>query len=175
MPEKHRWAKELPGKNLNKHVFDERRKVMAFVMKVKLTETLRDGTLKNYYESGKPAGCQVDIRLAYYRGQYLSVIDVLELEIDGTKIEDQDLRFCVNGKQFAPWELKEAYQEFWGIKTPATLKVRMPGGLASGEHRVKLNLMFRCPYLPIPGADHGYTPVDSCDEKTMVLYETINK
>lgn len=147
---------------------------MGFVMKVKLTETLRDGTLKNFYELGKPAGYQVDVRLAYYRGQYLSVIDELSVAVDGIKAEDQDLRFCLNGKEFAPWELKEAFQEFWGIKDPATLKVRMPGGLKSGEHKVQLKLMFRCPYLPIPGAEHGYTPVDSCDEKTMVLHEADN-
>ena len=143
---------------------------MAFVMRVKLTETLRDGTLKNYYEQGQPAGYQVDVRLAYYRGQYLSVIDELELEVDGEKAGDQDLRFCLNGKEFAPWELKEAFQEFWFIKTPATLKIRKEGG----DHQGKLKLMFCCPYLPIPGADHGYTPVDSCDEKTMTLHEAVN-
>ncbi len=147
---------------------------MAFVMRVKLTEILRDGTLKNYYELGEPAGYQVDVRLAYYRGQYLSVIDELALEVDGEKVEEQDLRLCLNGKEFAPWELKEAYREFWGIKTPGVIKVRKPGGLTSGEHQVKLTLMFRCPYLPVPGADHGYTPVDSCDEKTMVLFEAVN-
>ena len=147
---------------------------MGFVMRVKLTEILRDGTLKNYYEMGKPAGYQVDVRLAYYRGQYLSVIDQLELAVDGVKADDQDLRLCLNGNEFAPWELKEAYQEFWGIKTPATLKVRMPGGLTAGDHQVKLTLMFRCPYLPLPGAEHAYAPVDSCDEKTMTLYEAVN-
>ena len=143
-------------------------------MRVKLTEILRDGTLKNYYEMGKPAGYQVDVRLAYYRGQYLSVIDELALTVDGVKAEDQDLRLCVNGKEFAPWELREAYQEFWGIKTPATLKVRMPGGLAEGEHKVNLVLMFHCPYLPLPGAEHAYAPVDSCDEKIMTLFEAKN-
>ena len=61
---------------------------MGFVMKVKLTETLRDGTLKNYFENGKAAGYQVDVRLAYYRGQYLSVIDEFALEVDGEKADD---------------------------------------------------------------------------------------
>ena len=144
---------------------------MGFVMKVKLTETLRDGTLRNYYESGKAAGYQVDVRLAYYRGQYLSVIDQFELEVDGEKADDLDLRLCLHGKEFAPWELKEEFTEFWGIKEAATIKVRKPGGLSKGEHNVKLTLMFRCPYLPLPGAEHAYAPVDSNDEKTMTLAE----
>lgn len=142
---------------------------MAFVMRVKLTETLRDGTLKNYYENGAVGGYQFDVRLAYYRGQYLSVIDELKVSVDGEEAPEDDVRFCVNGKQFAPWELREAYSEFWRIIDPAVVKVRRPGGLAPGEHDVKLTLMFRCPYLPIPGAEHGYAPVDSCDEKTMTL------
>ena len=53
---------------------------MGFVMRVKLTETLRDGTLKNYYENKRKAGYQFDLRLAYYRGHYLSVIDELAVE-----------------------------------------------------------------------------------------------
>lgn len=145
---------------------------MAFVMRVKLTETLRDGTLINYYENGEIAGYQFDVRLAYYRGQYLSVIDELKVEVDHQVVADEDLRFCINGKEFAVWELKEAFYEFWRIKDAAVIKVRRPGGLAAGEHNVKLTLMFRCPYLPLPGADHGYTPVDSCDEKVMVLAES---
>lgn len=142
---------------------------MAFVMRVKLTETLRDNTLKNYYENGAAAGYQFDVRLAYYRGQYLSVIDELKVAVDGEEVPEEDIRFCVNGKEFAPWELHEAFSEFWRIIDPAVIKVRRPGGLALGEHNVKLTLMFRCPYLPIPGAEHGYAPVDSCDEKTMTL------
>lgn len=142
---------------------------MGFVMRVKLTETLRDGTLINYYENGEIAGYQFDVRLAYYRGQYLSVIDELKVEVDHEPVEDGDVRFYVNNKEFAVWELKEAFSEFWRIKDAATIKVRKAGGLKPGEHNVKLTLMFRCPYLPIPGAEHGYTPVDSCDEKVMVL------
>ncbi|MCD8151313.1 MAG: DUF6379 domain-containing protein [Clostridiales bacterium] len=144
---------------------------MGFVMKVKLTETLRDGTLMNYYENSGIAGYQFDVRLAYYRGHYLSVIDQLKVEVDHQEVEDQDIRFCINGKEFAVWELREAFYEFWSIKDAAVIKVCKDGGLTSGEHNVKLTLMFRCPYLPLPGAEYGYTPVDSCDEKVMTLVE----
>ena len=68
---------------------------MGFVMRVKLTETLRDGTLKNYYENKRKAGYQFDLRLAYYRGHYLSVIDELAVEVDHEKIEEESIRFCI--------------------------------------------------------------------------------
>lgn len=147
---------------------------MGFVMKVKLTETLRDGTLKNYYEAGKKTGYQFDVRLAYYRGHYLSVIDQLEVEMDGEKVPAEEIMFCVNGKKFTISQLREAYYEFWGIKDPATIMVRKHDGLKEGTHHVKLTLMFRNPYLPQPGADDRYTPVDSCDEKDMVLINSLN-
>ena len=146
---------------------------MGFVMRVKLTETLRDGTLKNYYENNRKAGYQFDLRLAYYRGHYLSVIDELSVEVDHEKIEEESIRFCINGKEFMPCQLKEAYYEFWSIKDPTTIKIRKEGGLKAGEHRVKLTLMLRNPYLPQPGAEDRYTPVDSCDEKIMILEDTI--
>ncbi len=106
---------------------------MGFVMRVKLTETLRDGTLKNYFENGKKAGYQFDVRLAYYRGHYLSVIDEFKVEVDNEEVDDMDIRFCVNGKEFMPCQLREAYYEFWNIKKPATIKVRKDGGLAAGS------------------------------------------
>lgn len=144
---------------------------MGFVMRIKLTEILQDGTLKNYYENGEKAGYQFQTRLAYYRGQYLSVIDELKVAVDGEEAAEEDLSFCINGKEFAVWELKEAFYEFWRITDSATIKVRKDGGLIKGDHNVKLTLMFRCPYLPIPGAEHGYSPVDGCDEKQMTLVE----
>lgn len=147
---------------------------MGFVMRVKLTETLRDGTLKNYFEAGKKSGYQFDVRLAYYRGHYLSVIDQLEVEVDGEAVPKEDIRFCVNNKKFTVDQLKDAYYEFWSIKKPATIMVRKPGGLCAGKHNVKLTLIFRNPYLPQPGADDRYTPVDSCDEKEMVLIDSLN-
>lgn len=146
---------------------------MGFVMRVKLTETLRDGTLKNYFEIGKKSGYQFDVRLAYYRGQYLSVIDQLEVEVDGEKVHEDDIRFLINGKKFTIEQMSEAYYEFWNIKKAATIQVRRPGGLTEGNHHVKLTLMFRCPYLPQPGAEDRYTPVDSCDEKDMVLIDSL--
>ena len=142
-------------------------------MRVKLTETLRDGTLKNYFEIGKKSGYQFDVRLAYYRGHYLSVIDELAVEVDGEAVPKEDIRFLVNGKKFTIDQLKEAYYEFWSIKKPATIQVRKPGGLEEGTHHVKLTLMFRCPYLPQPGAEDKYTPVDSCDEKDMELINSL--
>ncbi|MCI6465679.1 MAG: DUF6379 domain-containing protein [Faecalicatena sp.] len=145
---------------------------MGFVLRAEYTDILRN--LENYFENGKKAGYHFDVRLAYYRGHYLSTIDELGVEVDGEKIEDEFIRFCVNGKEFLPCQLKEAYYEFWNIKTAAKVKIKKAGGLKAGSHNVKLTLMLRCPYLPLPGSEEQYTPIDSCDERELILEDTID-
>lgn len=146
---------------------------MGLVMKIRFTDVIKDGTLKNYYVNGKVCGYQFDIRLGYYRGHYLSDIEQLDVEMDGQKASSKDITFCLNGKEFSPEELKYQVSEFWTIITPATVVVRKTGGLCSGKHDLNLTLMLRSPYLPLPGATmaHTYTPIDSCERKTIVLQE----
>ncbi len=144
---------------------------MGLVMKLKFTDILRDGTLRNYYVNGQKLGFQFDVRLGYYRGHFLSVIDELSVTVDGEQADTNDITFCLNGKEFGIVELKHQFSEFWNIITPATIKVHKPGGLTPGEHDVSLTLMLHSPYMPLPGAkeEHCYTPIDSCDQKIMAL------
>lgn len=144
---------------------------MGLVMKLKFTDILRDGTLHNYYVNGKICGYQFDVRLGYYRGHFLSVIDELAVEADGEQAEPNDVTFCVNGKEFGTVELKHQFAEFWNILTPATIKVHKPGGLCEGKHDINFTLMLHSPYMPLPGAaeEHRYTPIDSSDRRILTL------
>ncbi len=144
---------------------------MGLVMKLRFTEIIREGTLRNYYVNGKIAGYGFDIRLGYYRGHFLSVIDDLGVETDGEKVNSDNITFCINNKEFHTFELKYQFSEFWNILTPATIKIRKAGGLSPGEHDINLTLMLRSPYMPLPGSvkEHCYTPIDSCDRKILLL------
>ncbi|MGB8455509.1 MAG: DUF6379 domain-containing protein [Anaerocolumna sp.] len=146
---------------------------MGLVMKLSFTDIIQERTLRNYYINGRAIGYQFDIRLGYYRGHFLSVIDELEVETDGEKADEKDSIFCINNKEFAIVELKHQFSEFWNILTPATIKVHKVGGLGRGEHNIKLTLMLRSPYMPLPGAvkEHTYTPIDSCDTRILQLAE----
>ncbi len=146
---------------------------MGLVMKLSFTDIIRKGTLQNYYVNGIVSGYRFDVRLGYYRGHFLSVIDELAVETDGEKIDSKDIFFCVNHKEFGVAELKYMFSEFWNILTPATIKIRRSGGLCPGEHDISLTLMLRSPYMPLPGAgeERAYTPIDSSDRKTLVLAE----
>jgi hypothetical protein len=143
---------------------------MAFSLRSRNTDVLRDNTLHNYYVNQKIAGYQFDVRLGYYRGLYLSCIDELSLKVDNEEIDEFDILFCLNDKQFSVKELYDAYYEFWNIVEPATLKVAKPGGLSEGPHEIELTLILRSPYLPMPGnEEHSYAPIDSCDKKVLIL------
>ncbi len=146
---------------------------MGLVMKLKFTDILRDGTLRNFYVNGKVYGYQFDVRLGYYRGHFLSVIDELAVETDGENVDKNDITFCINGKEFGVVELKHQFSEFWNILTPATIKIHKPGGLSKGEHDINLTLMLHSPYMPLPGAkeEHAYTPIDSSDQRTLTLVD----
>jgi len=147
--------------------------MMGLVMKLRFTDIIQEKTLKNYYVNGKVCGFQLDVRLGYYRGHYLSVIDELDITVDGEAFAQADIIFCLNGKEFGVPELKHQFSEFWTILTPATILVRKAGGLTAGEHEIDFKLMLHSPYMPLPGAavPHAYTPIDSCEKKTVVLEE----
>lgn len=139
---------------------------MPATLRMNFVDVIPDNSLKNTYVNGKKNGYQFDIRLSYYRGHFLSVIDEFGIEVDGKKVDDSQIKFCLNGKELSPWQLKEAYTEFWPILVPATIKVHQPGGLSHGKHDVKVKLIFRAPYMPI-GPDHQYMHYDSSGEKTL--------
>ena len=83
-------------------------------------------------------GYQFDIRLSYYRGHFLSVIDEFKVKVDDFEVPTERIKFCINGKEFSPVEFDKCYTEFWQVIEPATIKVIYPGGLPEGEHKIIL-------------------------------------
>ena len=147
---------------------------MSFAMRVNFVDVVCDNSLKNEYVNGNKNGFSFDIRLSYYRGHFLSDIDVFEITVDGIKMNEESVFFCINGKEFPSGQLTEAYTEFWTLLEPARIRVLLPGGLGLGNHKINVNLMMRVPYLPIPDVDHDhmYMPLDAGGEKVLRITET---
>lgn len=143
---------------------------MAFAMRINFVDVVCDDSLKNFYINGKKMGYEFQIRLSYYRGHFLSVIDEFGIRVDGKEVSNQDVKFCLNGKEFSPCELQLCYSEWWDIMKPATIKVFLPGGLAKGDHDIDVHLMFHSPYMPT-GENHQYMPMDGCGSKTLTIKE----
>jgi len=138
---------------------------MAFAMKFNMIDVVVSDSLENVYVDGKRIGYQFDIRLNYYRGHFLSVIEEFEVTVDGEKVDQSSIRFRLNGKEFGICELESCYNEFWRITDPATIIVHESGGLPEGEHTVEVKLIFRSPYMAI--GPNKYMPVDSSGSKTL--------
>ena len=102
---------------------------MAYAMRINFVDVVCDNSLKNIYVNGKKMGYQFDIRLSYYRGHYLSVIDEFGVTVDGEEVPQQDIKFCLHGKEFGISQLHDLVNEFWLITEPATIKVFKPGSL----------------------------------------------
>ena len=142
---------------------------MAFAMRMNFVDVVVDNSLKHVVFNEKKMGYQFDIRLSYYRGQFLSTIDEFVIKVDGQVVPNETIKFCINGKEFSPVEFDKCYTEFWQIIEPATIRVWQPGGLSDGEHDIDVTLFFRSPYMAI-GPNHQYMPVDSCGSKCLAIH-----
>lgn len=140
---------------------------MAFAMRMQLnSEIIKKKSFKNLYINGRKNGFEFDVQLAYYRGHYLSDIDLLEVYLDGEKMPQEAVTFEINGKELPVYKLTYAVTEFWSQVEPARIRVIKRGGVTDGEHELELKLMLRVPYMQI-GPDHDFMPLDS-GEKVIV-------
>ena len=94
---------------------------MGFAMRMNFVDVVVDDSLKNIKANGKNVGYQFDIRLSYYRGHFLSVIDEFGVKVDGQEVPAEAIKFCINGKEFSPIEFDKCYTEFWQVIEPATI------------------------------------------------------
>ena len=144
---------------------------MAFAMRMKLNpEIIKKKTFRNLYINGARNGFEFDVQLAYYRGHYLSDIDLLEVCLDGEKMPQEAVTFELKGKELPVYKLTHAVTEFWNQVEPAKIRVIKNGGVEDGEHELELKLMLRVPYMQI-GPDHNFMPLDSGEKVTVNVTE----
>lgn len=144
---------------------------MGFAMRMNLNgEIIKKQSVKAMYINGKKQGFSFCVQLGYYRGHYLSDIELLEVYVDGEKIPQEAVTFELNGKEMPVYKLHYAMTEFWSQVEPARIHVIKPGGLSVGQHQLELKLMLRVPYMEI-GSDHMYMPLDSGDRVELEVTE----
>lgn len=142
---------------------------MGFAMRMALNqEIIKKDSFRGLPINGRNNGFSFDVQLAYYRGHYLSDIDLLEVWVDGEKMPQEAVTFEVNGKELPVYKLSWAVTEFWSQVEPATIRVLKEGGLPAGEHQLELKLMLRVPYMQI-GPGHDFMPLDSGDTITVTV------
>lgn len=110
-----------------------------------------DGTCKNVVEDGKVIGYEMQTYITYYRGIPLSMINYLAVEVDGVKVDPENIRFTPDHIDwFTLKEMETVGTIKWEYGEPGTVRVLQDGGLSKGTHQVTLTVCTRTAYIPIP-------------------------
>ncbi len=114
---------------------------------------IRSDSLKNTYDGDEITGFSMAVRIANYRGVYLSLHTGYYLVVDGVQYPREAQTFEVNGKPPRSFdEIKTQVWEHWDYDDEAILHIKKPGGLSEGEHEI---LFQQCVV-----AAYGYLPTD---------------
>lgn len=96
------------------------------------------------------AGFAFEARLGYYRGLGLSMIEELEVTVDGEAMDRAAIRFHDGDDALSLQQMETAYDKRWEFGAKATISVLKAGGLPTGEHTLDLREKLRISYLPFP-------------------------
>ncbi len=108
------------------------------------------GSLRNTGPVDAPDGFAFEAKLGYYRGLGLSMIEELNVSIDGEDVAREAIRFDEGGGALTLDEMASAYDRRWPFGAEATILVTRPGGFPTGEHELSLQQKLRVSYLPFP-------------------------
>ena len=114
---------------------------------------IRADSLRNEQKDGEIIGFTLAVRIANYRGVYLSLHNGYYISVDGVEYPTDLQTFGVNGKPPRSFdELRKAVSEHWDYDDEGILHVRKPGGLALGIHTIRFQQSVLAAY--------GYLPTD---------------
>lgn len=116
---------------------------------------------RNKTKEERKIGYEVQLRIPYYRGLYMSCVEVIDLTVDGEKVSNDDMKIKVQGEVFTFAELPTVINHRWAMTEPLTVFVKKEGGLSEGSHTLHGFVSLRISYLPFNNEGE--------DEKVLVL------
>lgn len=111
----------------------------------------KEATCKNIEEKGEVIGFELQTLITYYRAVPLSMVEFIKVAVDDAEVSTEDIQISIDQQDW--FYLKEAatvtsYK--WEYGEPLYIRVLKPGGLSTGDHRVKLTVATRTAYIPVP-------------------------
>lgn len=104
-------------------------------------------------------GCTIDIRLPWYRTLPLSVVEVLEVTIDGGSIPLDGVELSLEGETFSLDGLERRTCDMWYVLDSAYLKIPSAPVVAGDEHDLSITLAIYPPYIK------GYKRITRTDKR----------
>lgn len=112
---------------------------------------------RNVVEDGRVTGFQLQLRNPNYRGGPASLLDGVEVVVDGERVPDHVPLWTLQGRTLTRDELRASTDVRWQLNEPATITVPKPGGVAPGVHRLEVTVFLRRSYFPPPIARSQFT------------------
>lgn len=123
-----------------------------------------DQPIQNVKAKDVTVGYEFKLQYPSYRGTFLSCIEALSFKVDGEPLNNSDIVFILNGKQFLIDELSECFKDYWFVLDYATVRVAKPGGLSEGTHTINVYIRHRIPYTGYFGQ---YLALDADETKEL--------
>ena len=96
--------------------------------------TICEEGFRNVVRDGEVVGFELSIRIAYYRGLRLSMVEGFEVTADGETFPVERNLFTAGGRSYSYEEMEREPTGRWEFGEKAVLFVPRPGGLAPGPH-----------------------------------------
>lgn len=134
---------------------------------------VRKDSLENVVENGEVTGFKFAVKIADYRGCFLSLHNGYYINMDGVEYPRELQRFEINGKAPRSFEeIKTCVWEHWNYDDEGIVYVTKPGGLSEGTHVLGLqqSVLSQYGYMPwdeewvknppVPGSGAGAGKTD---------------
>lgn len=109
-----------------------------------------DESLRNVGPADAPNGFAFEAKLGYYRGLGLSMVEALDVTVDGEPVPREAIRFDEGNGPLSLDEMETALDRRWPFGAEATITVERSGGLAAGQHSLEFSQRLRISYMPFP-------------------------
>lgn len=149
---------------------------------------IREDSLENVTENGRVTGFRFAVRIADYRGCFLSLHNGYYLIVDGTEYPNELQKFQINGKEPRTYEeLKTCCWEHWDYDDEGYVYVQKDGGLEEGMHHIGIqqSILAQYGYMPwdeewvlhppIPGSGQGAGKTETVSFFDLALSQGGNK
>lgn len=107
-------------------------------------------TCKNFSIDDEVKGYELETLITYYRGIPLSMIEHVQLIVDGN-VELAPIYVSIDQEDwFTLDEITTVVDYKWEYGDSLYIRVMKDGGLSKGEHEVTLKIAVRTAYIPVP-------------------------
>jgi hypothetical protein len=104
---------------------------------------------RNTGAEGARSGFEFRLRLPSYRGLRASLVDGVDVVVDGEEFGHAANRYLIGGSELSYEQLREAADVRWPMDEAGVVRVARTGGLATGVHAVTVRVRIRQSYIPI--------------------------